>query len=640
MGKHVRWTEHRILDVIQRAREKGLDLRTSKVQDDKAGRRVYRAACRQFGKWKNALEAAGIRYEQLNEQLKEEERKGLLEKIREAHGKGVRLDSGSIREDSAHSALYYAAQRLYSGRTFWEDALGDAGLDAAKIVIQKRWTRERVEGELRRRHAEGKPMNHLAVKKDKDEKGLCKAVRNHFGSWDDALLAIGLKPLKVRKTAEPYSAALIITNIIEHHLRGRNLNQAEILKDKRNRRMRRTVWVAIRRYGSWDAAVSAAGIDYSQYVLRKRGFWTGERIKERILELHSKGEPLNASHVSDAANKRNDLYRAAVTFFGSWKSAIEICGLDYDVIRKNYDPLSREEIIAGIKRLHEQGKGLNSLSVFNSVEFEDRRLYYQAAKRFGGWEEAVKAAGFDYTQIEERRKKYSFDELAAIVRGLEASGVSLFVSDIRNDPENKRYHSAALKRYDSWESFLDDIGLDGSKYATRTDWKDGEAVLEHLREMFPAGIVTGVKTMDPNLSQAAHEYFGGIEKAARKAGLVYFKNGGISKEMIERDPQIVRTLYEHNKEYLDSIAKRVFFGARKFGRKTLDLGDLKAEAFLLFCSALPEKPPKADLRGFAYKHIYSGLLKLNRSHDKEVLIGDERILDFFNHEADLFEDEG
>ncbi|MFZ5501613.1 MAG: hypothetical protein ACOY58_06870, partial [Candidatus Micrarchaeota archaeon] len=581
----------------------------------------------------NAPEQAGIQYEQLIEKHRADERVALLQDIRKAHEAGVKLDSGSIKADNENSRLYWAAQRLFEGRTFWEDALADAGLDSASIVKQRRWSKAHVKKEILARKEAGKPLNVKAVYEE-DQK-LYKAALNHFGSWDAAIEAAGLKTSTVRK-ATPQTKGQIITAIIAYHLSGKSLNETEILGDKRKSRMRKVIWSARRKFGSWKEAVEAAGIDYSPFVKRRRDYWSADRVRGHILELHSRGEPLDSASYRASEGEKRALYKAAINHCGSWRAAIEGCGLDYGEIQQTGVSLSAEEIASGIARMYAEGRELNCTAIIGDSDPKVRRLYYQAQTRFkGGWEEAVGAAGLDYSDIVLKRDTYTLEELASAVKRLEAEGVSLNASDMQNDPDNAKYYRAAIRRYDSWGGFLADIGIDSSRYVKHISWKDGNVVLERLKEMFPAGIATGVGG-DKNLEWAVLKYFGGVEKAAEAAGLVYSRSGRITQKMLDDDPRTVKALYEHNRDYLDGIAKKVFYGAKSRGMKTLDLHDLKAEAFILFVELLPKKPAKVDLRRFAYKSIYYGLIKMNKELSKEVLVGDEAIMDFLNQQAEFF----
>ena len=84
----------------------------------------------------------------------------------------------------------------------------------------------------------------------------------------------------------------------------------------------------IRLYGSWRNAVEASGFVYSGVGARRpAGFWTQERVAQSIGNLSN-------FHSAHARREHPALYSAAMRCFGSWKSAVESAGIDYDSIQK------------------------------------------------------------------------------------------------------------------------------------------------------------------------------------------------------------------------------------------------------------------------------------------------------------------
>lgn len=93
------------------------------------------------------------------------------------------------------------------------------------------------------------------------------------------------------------------------------------------RKKRRSLFnTAIKFFGTWENAVIKSGIDYSY----KKHKWNPQKIKEKIIEIHNDGEPLNTAHVN---SKYSDLHASARYYFKSWEEAVKESGFDYDDIK-------------------------------------------------------------------------------------------------------------------------------------------------------------------------------------------------------------------------------------------------------------------------------------------------------------------
>src|SRR3990172_9908454 len=119
-----------------------------------------------------------------------------------------------------------------------------------------------------------------------------------------------------------------------------------------------------------------------------------EIVKKEIKVLYN--GPLKK--IYNVAKEYPILYLKARKLFGSWKKAIEACGIDYEKTR-NHKKWSREKIVKGIKEL-----SLNSHSlILKDLRKEGMISIISAAQyHFGSWRKAVESSGICYTSI---RKK-------------------------------------------------------------------------------------------------------------------------------------------------------------------------------------------------------------------------------------------
>jgi hypothetical protein len=128
--------------------------------------------------------------------------------------------------------------------------------------------------------------------------------------------------------------------------------------------------------------------------------WDDKSIINHIMSKYGR-KPLNSSYY---ATNYSAVYAAAERIFGSWKYAIEACGLDYGTIRK-YRIWSKEIIIKEIKKRQKSGLSLNS----NYTQKNNRALYMAAVKRYRNWGAAVNSAGIDYGKVRLRRSMSKAD---------------------------------------------------------------------------------------------------------------------------------------------------------------------------------------------------------------------------------------
>jgi len=187
-----------------------------------------------------------------------------------------------------------------------------------------------------------------------------------------------------------WSKEAIGLEIVSMYESGENLNYSNMATN--NLPLLRA---ATRYFGTWEAAVSFAGLDYDS--IRRYKSWTRERIIARIQELHEQGADLSWRNV--CLNIDPQLAAAATkkSHFGSWREALESAGLDYDAIRR-YREWDDDRVLTMVKEFHANGVELNA----KNVESEDITLITAARRRFDSWHEALTAAGLDYRDIVQR----------------------------------------------------------------------------------------------------------------------------------------------------------------------------------------------------------------------------------------------
>ena len=390
-----RWDHATVLDALRDRQEQGLPLST--LRHDDAG--LYVAAARYFGSWRKALAAIGVHvppqrrltHEQLLAELRAEYEPPGGQPRSLARLKRLRSPASSIfgSWESAlkaagldhHIATRWSRQRIIAcirdyqreGRPLtsvwrsdkplfragiryfgnWQSALAAAGMP---VKQRDRWSRDQVIGALQRTYSGNERLRDL-------EPALCGAIQRHFQSWTEALEAAGLEPPPHRWTRER-----IIARIQHNYVAGQSMLFSKQLP---------FAYTAKRHFGSWEAALGAAGLER---VVRPRPpvrHWSAELVIAAVRDLCDQ----SPNHVG-VDRIDYGLQGAARKHFGSWRAAMLAAGRTPG--RRRW---SREAVLDAIVERRQRGLPLSSV-VFK----DDPPLAGAATRLFGGWRQAVGAA--------------------------------------------------------------------------------------------------------------------------------------------------------------------------------------------------------------------------------------------------------
>ena len=193
---------------------------------------------------------------------------------------------------------------------------------------RRRWSPDQVVTALQARHAQGLPCHYQAVVRE--DEALTGAARRYFRTWNAALEAAGLDAQAIRYPPIPkrprgfWSPERVLTLVREHAAAGDALaaHTMDALEPG-------LVATAQHLFGSWEAAVTAAGYDYA--AVRLTQSWTPDAVVARLQAAHRQGADLSDQTVQALVP---DLYGAAQTHFGGWRPALGAAGLDPDHVRR------------------------------------------------------------------------------------------------------------------------------------------------------------------------------------------------------------------------------------------------------------------------------------------------------------------
>jgi hypothetical protein len=299
--------------------------------------------------------------------------------------------------------------------------------------------------------AADRPLN-LGLVKREDER-LVEAALRYLGSWDEALRAARIEPETVRKWNR-----WTISRFRKHI---RDLGKAGIALS----------WAAIRQadpklmkaayeqFGSWTKTLRAFRLEPVYDHVQ----WTKREVIRRIIERRRNGEPLYARYLM--LNGLSKLYGAALTKFGTWGKALRAAGIDPGTVHRRR-AWTKENILSAIR------KACRGRTPFG-LEIEDPGLVAAARKVYGGWHEALGAAGI-WSPKNRSGYRWTREELLAALSTRVRDGRSMRPTDVK-DEENDLY-MAARKLYGGFREAAKAAGCLGAVPPPRVSWPAGELI--------------------------------------------------------------------------------------------------------------------------------------------------------------------
>lgn len=219
-------------------------------------------------------------------------------------------------------SLREAARRKFG---FWDSALRAAGERPSRHRLLGAWSPERVIRTIQDMAHSGRVSGTRAQAECPTMYNI--AIRVHR-SWGNALRAAGLDPAEHVQTKGrlrngykrlDWSREAVVEAIHERVRVGQSLNVGAAQADGKGLSQQARI-----RFGSWDAALEAAGIDPT--TVRRARTWTRDDVVKEIRARHRAGRPLTFK-ASMAEEPR--LVKAAQRLFpASWAKALSAAGLD------------------------------------------------------------------------------------------------------------------------------------------------------------------------------------------------------------------------------------------------------------------------------------------------------------------------
>jgi hypothetical protein len=188
------------------------------------------------------------------------------------------------------------------------------------------WTKERIVAELKSLFKKGADLSYNKLARR--NQALVSAAAYHFKSYRMAIEKAGIDYVEIARRPR-WTKQRVIALIKQARRKNQDLNWASVTRRRDD--LGKAAFAAIqgRLFGSWDRALTAAGLD-SDDVSRYRR-WNKSTIVYELKSRAADGEDLNSGSV-----QREDpgLHAAALRYFGSYDGALRAAKISPGKVRK------------------------------------------------------------------------------------------------------------------------------------------------------------------------------------------------------------------------------------------------------------------------------------------------------------------
>lgn len=507
----LKWTPKVILEVIQERHAAGQPINTIAVKQAGLGG-FYRAACRSFGSYKKAVEAAGFKYADIRKNVPEWSRDAVVKAISSLAAEGHDLNVSAAQH--SQGSVVTAAYKLFGS---WDAALREAGHDPREIrldinteagkgrvfenlcnalfsLIRPHWRLDfrvqtdagpllpdahdasnnewidfklaawgmSVSSSIRKYSAHSSKLRFITLHGERvSEPGI--TFQSVFEFEREANTRVlkdifetlhGLEANVVPSTQlEIWARVWTEEKLLEfvRQLPQKNLNARSV-----QQKHPREYSAVIRHFGGWYQGLDAAGLDMEE-VRRRRLAYTKEDIDDFIKSRQARGDALSVKEVT-ATPSGSGLYQAATRIFGCWSEALAASGVAAEDV--SAFTLSKKatlaKLLAFIRERHIAGEQLNATLIRDNFKAE----YGVACRLAGGWRQAVESAGINYATVSNHAPpiRLSQTDIDSYIQGRHQDGLALNSTAVMRD--NRPIHTAACRVvYGSWEAAIEANGI-------------------------------------------------------------------------------------------------------------------------------------------------------------------------------------
>ena len=372
-----------------------------------------------------------------------------------------------------------------------------------------RWNSQTILTQLRGLHRQSKPMWSRRIRRS--HSSLYSAAIHCFGSYRKAITAAGVDYRSVQQMVPGrWNRQTVCQELRRLHREHEPLHHAAA-----ETKHPALVLAAYRYFGSYGAAVNAAGLNYNRIRIRPMPSWDRQRVLRRIKELDTAD-----SGLWKRAVRRVEPYleRAARRTFGSYEKAAKVVGIPHDRLKAPpYRIWSPVRIVSDLLALYRQDPRLLKPAALME---SNPKLLRACRRQLGTYRQALQAAGIPYDQVV-HPPSLSPQEVVSRLTSLFERGRDLRYSHLRR--HSSKLFNAARKCFGSYQAAVNAAGLDYPPSAPIRHWT-APLVLKNLTDMHRRKADLRwrqFRKANLPLYQAAKHYFGSYQTALKKAGIDY-----------------------------------------------------------------------------------------------------------------------
>lgn len=352
---------------------------------------------------------------------------------------------------------------------------------------------------------------HLRWKHHLDPEHPIEEYKAKFGlrvaiSRESMLLRRTITVRRVTQDGHRLSRSAVLRGLKAEQSAGRSLHAAAVCRHSST--LHRS---AVRIFGSWPAAIRAAGIDPE--LARGPWKWTSERIREVLQSRVRRGRSIRSHHM---ARDFPGLLESASLRHGSWRAAVQDAGCEGALPAERMD-WTRKELIGLLQAIRQERETVTYQVLGKIIRPGLISPVRSIQRHFGTLSRARIAAGLP--AYEWRSRKWSRAAVVEEIRSRVKSGLTVGIGLVQDEAGG--LVTAAKRHFGNWRSAVAAAGgahLLGRPFRRWTS----TAILEKIRQARQEGrslAARDFRKADPSFYNTACRRLGSWVKAVQAAGL-------------------------------------------------------------------------------------------------------------------------